>query len=49
MVNTENSPGVFKHFRTMSFMPTEKAVYCHLPRSRGVMKEAIAINIKIPS
>ena len=46
MVNTENSPGVFKHFQTMSFIPTRKAVYCNLPRSRGVIKQAIGINIK---
>ena len=46
MVNNENSPRVFKHFKTMSFMPTQKAVYCHLPRSRGVIKQAIRIYIK---
>ena len=27
MVNTEKSSRVFKHFETMSFMPTQKAVY----------------------
>ena len=42
MVNTENSPKVFKHFETMSFMPTQKAAYCYIQRSRG-------INIKMSS
>ena len=49
MINTENSPSVFKHFETMSFMPTQKALYCHLPQSRGVIKQAIEIDIKMPS
>ena len=49
MVNTENSVRVFKHFKTMYFVPTRKAVYCHLPLSRGVMKQTIGINIKMPS
>ena len=49
IVNTENSPRVFKHFETMSFMPTRKAVYYHWPRSRGVIKPVIEINIKMPS
>ena len=42
MVNTENSLKVFKHFETMSFMPTQKAAYCYIQRSRG-------INIKMSS
>ena len=46
MVNIENSPSVLKHFKTMPFMPTQKAVYCNLPQSRGVIKQAIRINIK---
>ena len=41
MVSTENSLRVIKHFETMSFMPTQKAVNCHLPRSRGVIKQMI--------
>ena len=48
-MNTESSPRVFKHFETMSFMPTKKALYCHLPQSRGVIKQAIEIDIKMPS
>ena len=49
MVNTENSPRVLKDFETMFFMPTWKAVYSPLPRLRGVIKQAIGINIEMPS
>ena len=45
MVNTKNSPWVSKHFQTMSFMPTRKAVYCNLPRPREVIRQVIGINI----
>ena len=48
MVNTENSPRVFKYFETMYFRPKQKAVYCHLTRSRGVINQAIRINTKMP-
>ena len=43
MVNTENSPRVFKHFETMSFMSPQKTIYCHLPQSRGIIKETIEL------
>ena len=49
MVNNENSFTAFEHFETMLFMHTQKAVYCHLPWSRGVIKRAIGIHIKMPS
>ena len=49
MVNNENSFTAFKHFETMLFMHTQKAVYCHLPCSRGVIKPAIGIHTKMPS
>ena len=38
MVSIKNCHKLFKHFETMSFMPTQKALYCHLQRSRGLLK-----------
>ena len=49
MVNTEKSSRVFKHFETMSFMPTQKAVYWVLRWWRGVNKQVTGINVKILS
>ena len=49
MIITENSHRVFKYFEMMSFIPTRKTVYFNLPRSRGVIKQTIRINIKMSS